>query len=119
MLEVLNALLYIIVFIIYWKKHKTLDVFLLIWAAFTVTSVMCALNSIYGIPEFRNITILPYIYLFVCLLVYLNAFRGFTLKDKLLLHETLGLKVLVWIFIITGIASIYYTLPNAVECSKT
>ena len=115
MLEVLNALLYIFVFIVYWNKHKTLDAFLFIWAAFTVTSVMCALNSIYGNPEFRNTTILPYIYLFVCIFVYLNAFRCFTLKDKLLLHETSGIKLLSWIFILSGIASIYYTLPSAVE----
>lgn len=115
MLEVLNALIYILVFIVYWNKHKTLDVFILIWGAFTVTSVMCALNSLYGTPEFRNTTLLPYIYLFVCLLIYLSAFRGFTLKGKLILHETIGLKVLAWIFILSGIASIYYTLPNAVE----
>lgn len=115
MLEVFNATLYVLVLLVYWGKKRSLDVFIFLWSAFTFTSVMCAITSLYGTPEYPNTTFFPYVYLFICIFLYLSSFRGFSIKGKLSASNNFGIHILEYVFIVTGIMSLYYSLPDAID----
>ena len=114
-LEVINCLLYVIVFFIYWRKHKMVDAYFILIAGFAFTSIISMAYQFSGESTFLNTTLFPYLYLFVCILICLRPFKQLDIGNLSNISESPMIKVLTLIYIISGIFSIYYTIPKAVE----
>lgn len=115
MLELLNALLYLGTLIVYWKRYKKIDVYFLLMAAYSFTAVMCFWANLYPQAEFREVSLIPFLYMYICIYICFKPFRGYSISSNLEIEETSIIKALTWIFILTGFAAIAYTLPQAME----
>ena len=84
-LVILNSFVYIITFLIYQRKVRTIQVgsvILLLYAIVSIGSVYLFISyPIWGIWDFTNITIFPFIYLYVILLISFKPLLIFT-SDK-------------------------------------
>ncbi len=112
--ELINACLYIVALLVYWLKAKDIDTFFVLMAAYAFTAVMNLLYLNSGASSYHHTTVLPYIYMFVCFLICFKPYQGMTIGKSLYIKETPLIKILTWIYIVTGILSIYYTIPDAV-----
>ncbi len=115
MMKVLfNAFLYIIVLLVHGKKYKRVDIYMYIVVIWAVTAVLCYYNVINN-PTQWNLMFWPFIYLFVVFLLFLQPYNSFYInKDSFRGGDCHGLRIIAWIYVITGILAIYYTLPYAI-----
>ena len=114
-----NSLLYFGVLYYYYIKYKTIDAYFMIMAAFTFVAFMCMCNEISTPNAYPNTTLLPYIYMFMCLLLFLAPYRGMKIGRQLNVIENRPIKILTWIYILSGFVAIWYTLPEAMELIRS
>lgn len=69
----INALLYIVLLMWYWKKHKSLDAGFLLIFVWAFVAVMCTFNYL-TTPKEWVFSLWPFLYLFVAFLIYTNIF---------------------------------------------
>lgn len=112
-LELFNCLLYIFALILYRLHHRQFDTYSLILTSYLATAIFCYLYQLSGTSPYHGTTLFPYLYLFICLLIVLSPLKGFQIKESICVNETSFIKILTWIYIITGIYSIIVTLPDA------
>lgn len=67
----LNAIVYVAYSLHLWNKQKTISIYLLLVLMYTFTSVMCFLYAYSNPKTYPNIDIIPFVYLFATLLVFL------------------------------------------------
>lgn len=109
---VVNILLYISALIIYFKKYKRLDVYLFILLLYGITSVLCVNYYVDNVDEYK-LTLVPFIYLFVVLLIFIKPFKGLTFNiKKVHIADTKLIKALIYVYILSGIITIIYGLPK-------
>lgn len=111
--EVINSILYILSLIFYWRKYASFDTYFVLMMAFAFTAIMGACFQASGDSPYHNTSFFPYIYFFVCICICFKPYAGFHLDKKLNINETILIKLLMWVYIITGALAFYYTLPNA------
>lgn len=111
--ELVNAGLFIVALFIYWRKVHQVDTFFVLLLAYGFTAIMCLLYQNSGESTYQT-SILSYFYMFLCFWICLSPFKNMEIDSTLYIKETRLIKLLTWMYIITGIVSIYYTLPNAI-----
>jgi oligosaccharide repeat unit polymerase len=65
--------------------------------------------------EYENISFLPFVYLYICILLLLSPFKKLANGWQLNVVESKFIKFLTRLYIICGIIAIYYTIPDAVD----
>lgn len=117
--SVFNSLLYLGTLYYYYVKYKTVDAYFMLMSAFAFTAVMCMCNEYSAPHAYPNTTLLPYLYMFICLLLFLSPYRGIKIGKQLNVVYNKPVKVLTWIYILSGFIAIWYTLPDAVELIRS
>lgn len=115
MLEVLfNDLLYLVTLGLYYKKKRTIDVYFYILLAYTVTAVLCSIHF-FEAPRSWNLSIFNFIYLFIVVIIFIAPFRNKRINAaNVTIQETVLVKILLYIYILSSLVASYYTLPNTV-----
>lgn len=113
--EIVNSILYLTLFLVYWNKNKTLDAYFVLLGGYTVTAVLSVAYQLSGESVYLDTTFFPYIYLFICLLICLHPFKRLDIGDLSYIKESPLIKVLTYVYIISGIVAIYYTIPKSIE----
>lgn len=109
---VFNIILYISVLIVYFSKYRRLDIYSFILLLYGITSVLCANYYVDNVDKYE-LTIIPFVYLLVVLLIFIQPFKGLTFDiRKIHIADTKLIKVLIYIYILSGIITIIYGLPK-------
>lgn len=117
-LAIINALLYIVVFLLYWRKNKGLNLFNTIILAYILVAVFGCVLINEDIVSYK-LSLYNFIYLFVCIMIFIWPFRyaRFT-TTNILIKENGSVKLFVLIFFITGAISLIYSIPRAITMSQ-
>lgn len=110
--ELINSLLYIVAIWMYWRKKKSIDTYFVLLSAYGFTAIMCLLYQNSGESSFHT-SLLPYFYMFLCFMICFRPYKNMSIGESLYINENGLIKALMWIYIITGLFGIYYTLPDA------
>lgn len=102
---IINALLYVALFLYYWKRHRGLNTGTLVIGLWT----LCAVVGVFYEPvnflgHMRKITLWPYIYLFVCVTLMLIPICTF--KAEKLQKIGVNNRMLILLGIIIGLIAI-------------
>ncbi len=112
----INTLLYIGVSVLYWLRYRKFDAYMLLLSAYTGTAVMCLAYYSTAPDAYQGIALYPFIYLVVVLLIFLRPFKGLEFDaTSMNVHETWHIKALMWTVIVSGLVSLFFTIPEAVE----
>jgi oligosaccharide repeat unit polymerase len=114
MLEFINASFYIIALYTYWKQRKDVDAYFMLMAMYTFTAIMCFIVNLDSHANFNNVSLIPFVYLFICILLSFSPLKGFSV-DRIELRETNLIRLLTWVYIVTGIGCIMYNFSSARE----
>lgn len=120
-LELLNCLLYCLtlLFYIFNKRNKAniVSVYTVIFAAYAIVSLLCALYRYDEPGKYANTTLLSYLFLYLCVVVSISPFKGFRLKASQVAEfkETQLIKVLTWIYVVTGVITLTMSLPTTIR----
>lgn len=111
---IINAIIYVVTVLIYWRYRKQFDLGFFILIVFASIAVLAIphhffLDSLYK----RSISFLPFIYLYVVLLLFIRPYFGFNLTSKIKARSIKKLERLVYLFVIASFISIYAVLPFA------
>lgn len=115
----INCLLYIVSLCFYYVKRKSIDTYFVLLAAYTITAVLCLCNVIKDPSSYSDIYFYPFIYLFFCLLVFISPYKGLKLGQQVQVINSLPIRILTWVYILSGFIAIYYTLPNTIELIRS
>lgn len=110
--ELINASLYVIAIIVYWRKARIIDAYFILMFAFAFTAVISMFYEASGMSSYHT-TLFPYFYAFFCIWLCFKPFQSFNISSTLYIRETWLIKLLMWIYIVAGVLDIIYTLPNA------
>lgn len=111
-----NAFLYIIALLVHWYRTKRVDCAFVIWLTYALTAVMCVYN--YSVtPEYwQDLSTIRFLYLFLIVTLCILPFSKLNITTyDVKIEETKVVKILTWIFIVSGIFVIYYTYTSAAE----
>lgn len=117
----INFLLYFVTLFSYIRKKRNIDVYVILLSAYTLTSLLCAIYFVSGQKDYTQVSIIGFIYLFICVLLLLSPFRNFKLNIGNISTNVNNpiIKTLVYIYIVTGLVSIYYTLPDTIDLYRS
>lgn len=112
---IFNAVAYISILLVNWGRKKPLKLYsylILIWGV----SAICGYFVYLLDPNlWRGVVIWPFIYLLVVFLVFIKPFKSFNINnDNLSVGDNKSLEFIAWIYVVTGVLSIIYTLPEAI-----
>ncbi len=114
---IFNASLYLMFLLVYWHNHKRLDLYFIILTAYTIVAILgcvllCTNTMKYDLSMFN------FIYLFTCVLIFLQPFKyaKFSATNIFILDNGF-IKILLTIYLIAGIISLYYSIPRILALS--
>lgn len=113
-IAIFNGLLYLSAFIIYWRKHKSVDLYSSLIGVYMVVAILgCAL--IYTGKLNYDLSILNFIYLFICVMLFIWPFKyaRFT-ASNISITENRGINILLIIYFVAGCIALYYSIPRAI-----
>ena len=114
-----NALLYISA-IIYWhKRSKGVNCGTILLYLYGFTAVMCAIDFARIPFQYKNLTLFPFLYLFLVLLLAFRPFMGSSVGLINRLNVTpyfeKFLRRFVYVYMVLGCTGIYYSLHDVYE----
>ncbi|MDD3944728.1 MAG: oligosaccharide repeat unit polymerase [Bacteroidales bacterium] len=115
MADYFNLILYLVALIHAYRRAKTINVYIFLLSAYTITAFFISYITATETPEFSNTTFFPYIYLFACIMISLKPFQSLNIAERIDVNETWLLKTLMYIYIISSFISIYLTIPKTIE----
>ena len=110
--------LFFAVSISYYKRYRQFDAYLLILVVYSCVSACCVLYAFSDRNHYPKLSVGGFVYLFLIVMMCIQPYRGITLKTSLFIPETKTLKILFYIYLFSGVVSVYYTLPRAIELSQ-
>lgn len=111
---ILNAILFSSAIIVYWYRRRNFDTYFIVLSAYAVTSIMCAIN-VYNNDFKWDLTLLPFIFLFIIMLILLYPYYGFSIENKrIIIYETNLIKLLINIYIISALLSLVLSFDNTI-----
>lgn len=111
-----NAFLYIVALLVHWYRTKRFDCAFVIWLTYAFTAIMCVYNYSLHPEYWQDLSIVRFLYLFFVVVLFILPFSKLDIRnDNFKITETKIVKLLTWLFIISGIFVIYYTFNNAAE----
>lgn len=115
---IINAILYLGAFLLYWRKCKGLSLFSTILSAYVIVAVFGCVIIYQNIVSYQ-LSIWNFIYLFVCVMIYIWPFRyaRFT-SSNIFIKENSGIRLLLAIYFITGCIALIYSIPRAIVYSQ-
>lgn len=116
---IINCLLYIVSLCFYYVKRKSFDTYFVLLAAYAITAILCLCNVIKNPALYSDIHLFPFFYLYICLLIFLSPYKGLKLGKQVQVINSFPIKVLTWIYILSGFIAIYYTLPDATDLIRS
>lgn len=118
---IINALLYTVALLIYWRYKHQIDLGFIVLASLTIIGIL-------GIPTYyllnflvqRNITLLPYLYLFIVILLFIRPYLSTKgdLFDRIKVKSQNKIELIAYLFIISSFFSFYILLPIALQNIK-
>lgn len=114
-LVIFNAFLYLLGLIFHWRKNHSFDTGFILWSVYTIIAVFCIFNYASNPAEWKGLTLLPFIYLFICCLLFFRTFNTSSdiIYQKLQIKNSFILNLFVLIYIIAASISIFYDIPRA------
>ncbi len=113
-----NAFLYVLTLIIYWVKHKRIDLFFAVFSFFTLVSVL-EVYLIFSDNSNYKLSIFNFLYLYICVILFLWPFKHAKfLSNNITVCENKLIKVLLFIFFISGCVSLVYSIPRTILLSN-
>lgn len=110
-----NFILYLWVLLYYWNSHKKIDIYFLLISAYTFIAGCCFLYLRSEPTEYKHLSYLRFVYLWMVVLIGLRPFYGIKInKLGLKDDETFVVKLLLYIFIGAGIVSALLSWEKAV-----
>lgn len=114
-LELFNALLYITTLLWYWRKYRMFDAYFVLILAYSFTAVVSYFWQMSGLSTYNDTNIFSYLYLYIVILIFFKPYQGFSLAGRIRFSENKTIKILTYIYLVSGIISIAYTLPQTIE----
>lgn len=115
---IVNGVIYIATLLIYWRYKRRFDLGFLIIAAFAFIALLAIphhyfLGSLYK----RTISVLPFIYLYVVLLLFIRPYirANKNIVNNVIVPNQRKLKLIANLFIISAVVSTYVLLPLAIK----
>ncbi len=110
----INFLLYGSVLYVNWRNNKHLNCYtylLLVWAC----SAFLGFYLMWGNLQGYKLALWPFLYLFVVFLLFIHPFKSFNVRiNSLSIADSKWLELIAWIYVVTGILTIIFTLPTAI-----
>lgn len=117
-IAIFNALLYIIIFIFYWQKHKEFDIFSTVLLSYVIVSIFGCI-IIYQKLDFYHLSPFNFIYLFTCVMIFIWPFRYARFSsNNISIVENRGIKILLAIYFITGTIALIYAIPRTIALAQ-
>lgn len=115
-LVILNAIVYVIFFLVYIKFYKSFDAGFILVALYTLVAVlgvfayeMLQTDSFFSQFNFTDITFFPYLFLFIIVFMFLSPILGFgnRLLKKPVIYKESRLMIFSYIYIFCAFISCY------------
>lgn len=117
-IAIINAALYIGVFLIYWTKHKELNLFSVILMAYVLVAVFGCIIIYVNIDSY-NLSVFNFIYLFACTLIFIWPFRYARFsKSNITIVDNRALNILLIIYFLAGSISLVYSIPRTIALAQ-
>jgi oligosaccharide repeat unit polymerase len=111
---IFNALLYTSTFLIYLVNKKSFDLGLLFLFIYSVVAIVAIPHHFFlDIIYKRDISILPFIYLFFVFLLFFRPYLGWNMKNVVLVRSMEKLRFLAFIYFISSIIAVKLMAPTA------
>lgn len=96
----LNALAYIILFVVGWRKRREIDIYILIVLLYALTAIMCFLYYRIEYNTYPGISLIPFVYLYFVLMLFLKPVRQLHInRIENTFTNNSFLKILILVFI--------------------
>ena len=113
---VINCLFFLFLFIFHRNKGRKLDIYRIIVLLYLTTAVLCVINYTQNSYRWPDLSLLPFIYMFVVLLILFYPFKHFDLSSKETVWvDTKALYLLGWLFIALSVVEVYLSYNDIVE----
>ena len=110
----LNFILYLWVSVYYWNSRKKIDIYFLLISAYAFIAGCCFLYLQSEPTEYKHLSFLRFIYLWMIVLISLHPFRGIkTIKLRQKDDETFIVKLFIVLFIGAGITAAFLSWEKA------
>lgn len=114
---IINTLLYFFAFIIYWNKKKVYDTGFVLLITYLITAVCCLVNYSQHISQWQ-LTLWPFLYLFVVLLLFFRPFLMYStesIPQRLRINNSDLFLFFSIVFVILSGAVVYYNISNGID----
>lgn len=109
---ILNSLLYLLLFIYTYTKHRTLSLGVVLTALYALVSIMCVATIKINIFDW-SITLWPFIYLFIAFIISARSFINNDINcSNFKISSTKSCIAIVLIMTIAAIINIYYSIGS-------
>jgi len=113
---VINCLLYFVLLLSYRGEKNGVDFYKIIVTLYLITAVFCAINYAQNPIRYQTMDLIPFIYMFVVLVILFYPLRGFDQdKKKLALYDSQTMVVCAWIYVILAIIDTSYSFTDTVN----
>ena len=112
---IINVLLYASLLLFYKKKGQGFDTYQIIVMLYLFTAVMCTLNYAESASKWPDLGLIPFIYMFVVLVIMFRPVQHFNLERKVTPWEDTGsLYALGFVYIILAILDTYFSMNDTI-----
>ena len=113
---IINAIIYGVTLIIYWRYNRRIDLGFLILAVFTIVAILAIPNHFFLDTLYkRSISLIPFIYLYVTFLLFIRPYLGVNLPNSIGLRSLRKLTGIMYLYIFSSLISVYAVLPYAIK----
>lgn len=114
--SIIIAFLFTTTLISYYRRNRRLDIYSLILSVYTLVAICCVLYAHSAPHEYDNLSILNFIYLYVAVMIFISPFKNKKFSsDSVYIKQTFFIKCLIFVYFISGVVSVVYTLPRAIS----
>lgn len=113
---IFNCLFFFFLFFFYKNRNNKFDIYRIIVLLYLVTAVLCTINYTQKSYIWPDLSLLPFIYMFVVLIILFYPLKNFDLSTKETDWSDSGsLFLLGWFFIILSVFEVYFSINDVVN----
>lgn len=114
--SIINTLFYLVTLLAYYIRHKRLDLYFVLVSAYCTVALFGTYDFAIGLFDNQfDMSAFRLFYLYAVVMICLKPYRGIEFNpNNINIIENKYITLLLYFYIVCGVACIYYTLPKAI-----
>lgn len=114
--SIINTLFYLVTLLAYYISHKRLDLYFVLVSAYCTVALFGTYDFAIGLFDNQfDMSAFRLFYLYAVIMICLKPYRGIEFNpNNINIIENKYITLLLYFYIVCGVACIYYTLPKAI-----